>query len=779
MTQAPSTAYAGYLEPSFLASGHSKHFYSFIKRLNQTSKEQEYTQVNQHLKALSTRIRQPNVTPDEMKEALVQVIHCLMLGYNVDFSLIHAIMIAQSGDSLDQRRTGYLVCMLLLNKQHELGIMLINTLQRDLKSSNYMDNCLALNVICYLDQPEWIEHVLDPTLHAMTSSRQVVRRKAVLALYWIYRRSPGVLDQIDASLRNALVDKDLGVVFVALSVWSRLLQQQDISLMDETLLKTVLQVHQQVMDGHVERGYYYHGVPAPWAQLTCLKIYRVVLAAGHDAHSRRVFDVVSQCLISVEKKVDAAFAILLECMAVMAQPVFLSSVESRLVDVLHPYLSANNANRLYLGLSAIAFLDVSLWQNEWSPSFFIDTLRSHITDATLVLKCLDLLDKRLDVSLTDQQRQVLLDALSQCAHTQHGSELATWLLHHAPEPASTVEYVSSTLSLLMCTLQHASDATVVAQHCQDIERVIAEEVDDVILRETAVDALYDALRIPDAKTTYNNVPLMQLAFKIIGENGYLSRQHTELEWMVRLGACVAVIQDDAPLQVCGLRAIQQCIVRTKQRLSSLDELLDTLMASKQVEVQQIAREVTDLVSQPDIQIHTVTTANHVRTEQDDWCDLTKANLSDGREPIHADNKELASARITPAESHKTQPRHVSSLIDLDWRETSPPTLSPIEATMPPMDTSVFGDLWIRYKHEHKWQWPGCADVTSMVARLQQQWVCDVVAVVQQECLAAHANSTDPAHPYLLHAHWKGGITLVTVRAATAEQLNTFVERAAS
>lgn len=62
---------------------------------------------------------------------------------------------------------GYLACTLFLTQDHELGIMLINTLQRDLKSQNYLDTCAALNAICYLEHEEMLDNVLDLVIQAM------------------------------------------------------------------------------------------------------------------------------------------------------------------------------------------------------------------------------------------------------------------------------------------------------------------------------------------------------------------------------------------------------------------------------------------------------------------------------------------------------------------------------------------------------------------------------------------------------------------------------------
>jgi vesicle coat complex subunit len=46
--------------------------------------------------------------------------------------------------------------------------MMINTLQKDLKSQSELDQCAALNAICYLRHPEIADNVFDLVIKAAT-----------------------------------------------------------------------------------------------------------------------------------------------------------------------------------------------------------------------------------------------------------------------------------------------------------------------------------------------------------------------------------------------------------------------------------------------------------------------------------------------------------------------------------------------------------------------------------------------------------------------------------
>ena len=158
-----------------------------------------------------------------MRDYLIRLIHCYMLGYKVDFSIIYAIMASQSSETPNDKRVGYLACTLFIKEDNELGIMLINTLQRDLKSQNYLDQCAALNAICYLHHAEMVDSVLDLVLQSIQFPKQIVRKKAILTLYSLYERSKVSIERVEGALREVLSDKDFSVVFSALSVWKLIL----------------------------------------------------------------------------------------------------------------------------------------------------------------------------------------------------------------------------------------------------------------------------------------------------------------------------------------------------------------------------------------------------------------------------------------------------------------------------------------------------------------------------------------------------------------------------
>ena len=61
-----------------------------------------------------------------------------MLGHNADFGHIHAVNMSQQ-TNLVAKRVGYLASTVCLHSGHELTTLLVNTMRRDLKSSNHLE----------------------------------------------------------------------------------------------------------------------------------------------------------------------------------------------------------------------------------------------------------------------------------------------------------------------------------------------------------------------------------------------------------------------------------------------------------------------------------------------------------------------------------------------------------------------------------------------------------------------------------------------------------------
>uniref|UniRef100_A0A671KVW8 Clathrin/coatomer adaptor adaptin-like N-terminal domain-containing protein n=1 Tax=Sinocyclocheilus anshuiensis TaxID=1608454 RepID=A0A671KVW8_9TELE len=202
-----------------------------------------------------------------MREIMVRAMYCEMLGYDASFTYIHAIKLAQQGGLLE-KRVGYLAVSLFLNEGHELLLLLVNTVLKDLQSTNLIEACMALTVVAQVFPKDMIPAVLPLVEDKLSHPKEIIRRKAVLALYKFYLIAPNQVQHIHAKFRKALCDKDPGVMTSSLHIYLQLIRVNSYKDMTGSFV-TILK---QVVGGKLPLDFNYHSVPAPWLQIQLLRI---------------------------------------------------------------------------------------------------------------------------------------------------------------------------------------------------------------------------------------------------------------------------------------------------------------------------------------------------------------------------------------------------------------------------------------------------------------------------------------------------------------------------
>mgnify|MGYP006142906059 FL=1 len=149
--------------------------------------------------------------PKKMKEALVRMMYCEMLGHDAQFGHIHAVNMTQQ-TALFSKRVGYLASAVCLHPGHELTTLLVNTMRRDVASSNHVEVCAALIAIPKLVSAEVLPALLQPVLTLLDHNLESVRKKTVMCLHRFYMIQPESMAGQADKLRRALCDKDPAVM---------------------------------------------------------------------------------------------------------------------------------------------------------------------------------------------------------------------------------------------------------------------------------------------------------------------------------------------------------------------------------------------------------------------------------------------------------------------------------------------------------------------------------------------------------------------------------------
>ncbi|KAK6914363.1 Rubrerythrin, diiron-binding domain [Dillenia turbinata] len=262
--------------------GQSKEFLDLVKSIGETrSKAEEDRIVLREIETLKRRIIEPDIPKRKMKEYIIRLVYVEMLGHDASFGYIHAVKMTHD-DSLLLKRTGYLAVTLFLNEDHDLIILIVNTIQKDLKSDNYLVVCAALNTVCKLINEETIPAVLPQVVELLGHPKEAVRKKAIMALHRFHQRSPSSVTHLVSNFRKLhltllfgmanlqrLCDNDPGVMGATLCPLFDLITVDVNSYKD--LVISFVSILKQVAERRLPKTYDYHQMPAPFVQvIKCL-----------------------------------------------------------------------------------------------------------------------------------------------------------------------------------------------------------------------------------------------------------------------------------------------------------------------------------------------------------------------------------------------------------------------------------------------------------------------------------------------------------------------------
>ncbi|KAG0224214.1 Clathrin/coatomer adaptor, adaptin-like protein [Mortierella sp. GBAus27b] len=372
------------------------------------------------LAALRLNISNPNISTAVMKENMLRLVYGEMMGHDVQFGAIYALKLAQSGQTVAEKRAGYLTCYLLLHEGNELNIMLVNTLQKDLTSSNFHHVVVALVTLCNMTLPDVIPSMVSHVLAALSHTQESVRKRALIALRNFYTQDKDLITPYLDQIKKALYDSEPSVMSAALGFFAIVVQDHPKELKD--LVPVLIKILQQVIDGKLPKGYSYHGTPAPWVQIRCLQIM-ARLGQRDLSASKAMTPIVIGVFHKARQGVDAAFAILFEVIrtlntfhsAIILELCRYKDAARNPLLVILKFAASSNQNLRYLGISMLC----QVRPNAWSDTWWNDDLLSAVVqslenrDETIRRRALDLLYKMLTIDNSENIIDRLMHAFYQ------------------------------------------------------------------------------------------------------------------------------------------------------------------------------------------------------------------------------------------------------------------------------------------------------------------------------------------------------------------------------
>ncbi|KXN90161.1 AP-4 complex subunit epsilon [Leucoagaricus sp. SymC.cos] len=340
------------MDVPFISSGAlSRAHYALIRKVEESTSEGSINRILEaEIKSIRERLARPG--QKRSKEALILLLYCSMTATTsifppgtFDFALPHALSLAEAGSTIEDKRTGYLFCAEMMQPNHDLRLMLVNTLRKDLDHDSISRVCLALDNIILSSSADVIP-AIQSRLHDLLSHKHPsVRRRALYAIRSLSRHEPELLDQVQPKLLRRLQDPDTSVAGAAFRVAQTIpnsapVIQDAVNDVFESTVQVYVPTERGTMLASLDAtrgvGLRTLSLPAAFDLLTSC-------TAGHDL-------VTVMGLFRLFKDFD---------------PLALRTVEEQtqisLVGTIRDYLISRTPNEIYLFLSCLESVDPSLW----------------------------------------------------------------------------------------------------------------------------------------------------------------------------------------------------------------------------------------------------------------------------------------------------------------------------------------------------------------------------------------------------------------------------------
>lgn len=572
-----------------MSGGHlSKEFFELVKSIGESrSKQEEDKIIVNEIAILKQHLSQPGISPKKMKEYMIRAVYAEMLGHDAAFAYIHAVKLTHEKNLL-AKRIGYLTCNLFLHKDHELMLLLINTMQRDLQSANHLEVCAALTSVCRLVNLEMIPAISPIVFKLLSHPQEVVRKKAIVSVNRFFKLSPEtVLDQKDM-IRKVLCDPDPSVMGASLHILYEIIKSSPSSYKD--LAPSFVSILKQITEHRLPRDFDYHRMPAPWLQVKLLSILALLGTADQKA-SEQMYEILQECMRRADSGVNVGYAIIYECVKCITKIYPDHSLLELAASNISRFISSDNHNLKYLGVTGLAqIVQVNASYAAEHQMVVVDCLED--PDETLKRKTLDLLYR-----MTNPQNvTVVVDKLTFALRTSVDVHLRRELVQRVTSLAERFAPNNEWYVNTMNTVFELGGELVPSETAYNLMRLVAEgtgedDAADQAFRAFAVNTYLKLLE----KSGLSDI-LVQVISWVLGEyaqlaniDGYTMEDITDL-------LCEAMERPFEDISTRGyiVTSLMKIMGQQSLRSSSIDNLITSYRSSRYTDLQQRCYEFEQL-----------------------------------------------------------------------------------------------------------------------------------------------------------------------------------------
>ncbi|KAK0241249.1 armadillo-type protein [Armillaria nabsnona] len=247
------------MDVPFISSGaSSRRHYALVRNVETAQSVQQADEyIFAEVRSIRSQFNDPGLSLRSCRELLILLLYC----YNavttsalkqdaLYFAIPHAINLAEAASNAKDKRIGYLFCSEVMPPNHELQLMLVNTLRKDLEDSSLTRICLALDNLITSSTEDMIPAVQARLRDLLVHNSPHIRRRALMVYRALSRHDPDLMKPIIPTVMKRMKDHNASVSGAAISISASIPDNRDIHKLTNELFSSASTI------GHPESRYW-------------------------------------------------------------------------------------------------------------------------------------------------------------------------------------------------------------------------------------------------------------------------------------------------------------------------------------------------------------------------------------------------------------------------------------------------------------------------------------------------------------------------------------------
>jgi AP-1 complex subunit gamma-1 len=312
--------------------------------------------------------------------SVAKLLFIQMMGYPTQFGQVECVKLIAS-TNFTEKRVGYLGFTQLLNEQDDVLLMVTNTMQIDMNSTNNQISGMGITAMANMATAEMCRDLCKDVCRLMNHSNSYIRKKAALAGLRIARKCPDLIEDLSTEVPRLLEDRSHVVVMNGVNLLLEILKispdtKSKFIQFSSLIVKAMRNLLHSVHSPEHSIG----GVTDPFLQVRLIKL---MCKLSGVQPSEETCDCLAQVTTNTDSGKNAGNSVLYECVKTILDIQSTSGLRVLATNIMGRFLMSRDNNLRYVALnSLLRLVKIDLLAVQRHKTTIMDCLK----DPDLVIK---------------------------------------------------------------------------------------------------------------------------------------------------------------------------------------------------------------------------------------------------------------------------------------------------------------------------------------------------------------------------------------------------------